>query len=56
MPSIAILDVDCPLGGTDASVIALAERLHTDVVITLDQRHFGAVRPRHVPALRLLPD
>ncbi len=47
---------DFPLGGTDASVIALAERLETDVVITLDRLHFGAVRPRHVHSLRLLPD
>ncbi len=46
---------DFPLGGTDASVIALAERLETDVVITLDHRHFGAVRPRHVASLKLLP-
>lgn len=47
---------DFPLGGTDASVIALAERLRTDVVITLDRRHFGAVRPRHCERFRLLPD
>jgi predicted nucleic acid-binding protein len=46
---------DFPLGGTDASVIALAERLETDIVITLDRKHFGAVRPRHKRALRLLP-
>lgn len=45
-----------PLGGTDASVIALAERLGTDVIVTLDRRHFDAVRPRHRPAWRLLPD
>lgn len=44
-----------PLGGTDASVVSLAERLDTDLVITLDRRHFGAVRPRHRRALRLLP-
>jgi hypothetical protein len=44
-----------PLGGTDASVIALAERLDTELVITLDRRDFGAVRPRHCRALRLLP-
>jgi uncharacterized protein len=47
---------DFPLGGTDASVVALAERLETDVVITLDRRHFSAIRPRHCEALRLLPD
>jgi predicted nucleic acid-binding protein len=46
---------DFPLGGTDASVISLAERLNTDLVITLDRRHFGAVRPRHCRTLRLLP-
>lgn len=46
---------DSPLGGTDASVVALAERLGTEIVITLDRRHFGAVRPRHCKVLRLLP-
>jgi predicted nucleic acid-binding protein len=47
---------DFPLGGTDASVVALAERLDTDLIITLDRRHFGAIRPRHRAAFRLLPD
>jgi predicted nucleic acid-binding protein len=47
---------DFPLGGIDASVVALAERLNTDVIVTLDQRHFRAIRPRHVPAFRLLPE
>ncbi|MBX3271494.1 MAG: PIN domain-containing protein [Sandaracinaceae bacterium] len=46
---------DFPLGGTDASVVALAERLGTDLVITLDRRHLGAIRPKHCAALRLLP-
>jgi predicted nucleic acid-binding protein len=47
---------DFPLGGTDASVIALAERLGTDILITLDHRHFGAVRLHHCPAFHLLPE
>ena len=47
---------DFPLGGADASVVALAERLKTDVVVTLDVRHFAAVRPRHCDAFRLLPE
>jgi len=34
----------------------LAERLDTDLVLTLDRRHFAAVRPAHFPALRLLPE
>ncbi len=46
---------DFPLGGTDAAVVALAERLKTDLVITLDRRHLQAVRPRHCKSLRLLP-
>jgi uncharacterized protein len=45
-----------PLGGTDASLVVLAERLETDLVITLDRRHLGAIRPRHCSAFRLLPD
>ena len=47
---------DLPLGTTDASVIALAERLGVDEIATLDQRHFRVVRPRHVDALTLLPE
>ena len=46
---------DFPLGGTDASVVAVAERLDTDLVITLDHRHFGAIQPRHCAAFRILP-
>lgn len=47
---------DFPLGGADASVVALAERLGTELVITLDRRHFGAVQPRHCTAFQLLPE
>lgn len=46
---------DLPLGTSDASVIALAERLDLDEVVTLDHRHFTVVRPRHVKAFTLLP-
>jgi predicted nucleic acid-binding protein len=44
-----------PLGGTDASVIALAERIGATIVITLDRRHFEAVMPSHIDAFELLP-
>jgi predicted nucleic acid-binding protein len=47
---------DFPHGGADASVVALAERLGTDLVITLDRRLFGAIRPRHCAAFLILPD
>lgn len=46
---------DMPLGTTDATVIALAERLGVTEVATLDRRHFSVVRPRHSSALTLLP-
>lgn len=47
---------DFPLGLVDASVIAVAERLNADAVATLDHRHFSVVRPRHLPAFKLLPE
>jgi len=47
---------DFPLGGVDASVVALAERLGTPLVLTLDRRHFAAVRPNHCESLELLPE
>lgn len=47
---------DLGLGTTDATVIALCERLELPEVATLDQRHFTVVRPRHVDNLVLLPE
>jgi predicted nucleic acid-binding protein len=47
---------DFPLGGTDASVIALAERYETDLVVTLDRRHFSAVSPAHCERFRIVPE
>ena len=44
-----------PLGGTDASIVALAERLNTDTIITLDRRHFASIQPAHCESFRLLP-
>jgi predicted nucleic acid-binding protein len=46
---------DFPLGGTDASAIALAERIGAGVIVTLDRRHFAAVKPQHRDAFELLP-
>lgn len=46
---------DFPLGGTDASVAVLADRLGTDLIVTLDQRHFGVVRSSDDRPYRLLP-
>lgn len=46
---------DLRLGGTDASVITLAERRGTSRIATLNHRHFAVVRPRHADAFELLP-
>jgi hypothetical protein len=46
---------DHPLGGFDASLITVAERLGLDTIATLDQRHFRAVRPKHVDAFKIVP-
>jgi predicted nucleic acid-binding protein len=45
-----------PLGTTDATVIAVTERLGLTEVATLDRRHFTVVRPLHVPTLTLVPE
>jgi predicted nucleic acid-binding protein len=47
---------DFPLGTTDAATVALADRLGTDLIVTLDRRHFGAVRSPTGRHFRLLPE
>ena len=44
-----------PLGGTDASLIAIAERLGATRIATLDRAHFSIVRPAHCDAFDLNP-
>lgn len=47
---------DSDIGFVDASVLAIVERLGEPKLATLDRRHFGMLRPRHVDALQLLPE
>jgi uncharacterized protein len=47
---------DFPLGTVDASIVVLADRLDTDLIITLDRRHFGAIRSPRGRSFRLLPE
>lgn len=47
---------DADIGFVDAAVLAVAERLNEPKLATLDHRHFRTIRPRHVEALRLMPD
>ena len=49
------LYADLPLGGTDASVIALSERLKDNTIFTLDRRHFSVVQPPNSASFTLLP-
>jgi len=46
---------DSRIGFVDAAIAALAERLATVRVYTLDHRDFTIVRPRHAPAFEVLP-
>jgi len=47
---------DSDVGFVDAAVLAVVERLNEPKLATLDHRRFGILRPRHVDALRLLPE
>lgn len=47
---------DADIGFVDAAVMAIVERLNESKLATLDRRHFGLLRPRHVDALHLLPE
>ena len=46
---------DLRLGGTDASLVTIAERLGATQIATLNHRHFRVVRPTHTDAFTLLP-
>ena len=47
---------DSDVGFVDAAVLAIVERLNEPKPATLDHRHFGILRPRHVDTPRLVPD
>jgi uncharacterized protein len=47
---------DFDIGFVDAAVLAIVERLGEPKLATLDRRHFGAMKPRHVMSLQLLPE
>ena len=46
---------DFPLGTVDATIVAIAERLDVAILLTLDRRHFGAIRPAHRPSFEIVP-
>jgi uncharacterized protein len=55
MVEIAVRYADLGLGLTDASLVALAERLGTIRIASFDERHFRAVRPSRADHFVLLP-
>ena len=55
MPGIVSQYAALRLGGTDASVVAICERLGIITVATVNLRDLAVVRPRHVPAFITVP-
>jgi len=43
-------------GMVDACIMAMAERLKIQVILTLDRRDFGIIRPKHCKVFRLAPE
>jgi uncharacterized protein len=54
--TIEVMDRYEQVGFVDASILAMCERFNEKKLATLDRRHFGILRPRHVDALELLPE
>ena len=46
---------DANIGLVDATLVAIAERLKVQRILTTDRRHFSLIRPRHYPYFELLP-
>jgi predicted nucleic acid-binding protein len=46
---------DMRIGLTDASLVVIADRYSTTQILTLDRRHFTALRPLAAEAFTLLP-
>jgi predicted nucleic acid-binding protein len=47
---------DAEFGMVDATVMAMAERMKIQTVLTIDRRDFGMFRPKHCDAFRLVPE
>lgn len=47
---------DARFGVVDATVMAVAERLQIQVILTLDRRDFSIYRPKHCSAFRIVPE
>lgn len=55
MQSLVRQYADPHLGGTDASLVAIAERLKITTIATVNRRESDNVRPAHVAAFDVVP-
>ncbi len=46
---------DSKIDFVDCAVAAIAERLNISRILTVDQRDFRILRPKHIPAFEILP-
>jgi uncharacterized protein len=46
---------DANIGMVDASIVAVAERLKLNKILTTDRRHFAMIKPKHCKEFQLLP-
>ena len=46
---------DNNIDSVDACIVAIAERLEIEKILTVDRRHFGVFKPRHCENFTLLP-
>lgn len=46
---------DAELDFADSTIVAIAERLNIETILTLDRRDFGMIRPLHTNHFTLLP-
>jgi len=46
---------DANIGLVDATLVAIAERMKIQRILTTDRRHFSLIRPRHYSHFELLP-
>ncbi len=53
--AIMLQYANAKLDFVDAIIVAIAERLNITQILTLDQRDFRLLRPRHCEAFELLP-
>lgn len=46
---------DAELDFADGTIVAIAERMHVDTILTLDRRDFYMIRPLHIDHFTVLP-